>query len=76
MTLSDLSEHDIEFLAKNASAAMITIGDDGLPKTARVGVGIIDGRLWSSGTRDRSAPGAWPRTRGARCTCTTRSSSG
>ena len=53
MALSDLSEHDLEFLATNHSAAMITVGDDGLAKIARVGVGIIDGRLWSSGTHDR-----------------------
>jgi Pyridoxamine 5'-phosphate oxidase len=53
MALSDLSEHDLEFLTDNPSAAMITIGSDGLPKATRVGVGIVDGRLWSSGTADR-----------------------
>lgn len=41
------------FLEKQHSAAMITIGDDGMPKAARVGVALVDGRLWSSGTRDR-----------------------
>lgn len=32
---------------------MITIGDSGLPKPVRVGVALVDGRLWSSGTQDR-----------------------
>ena len=41
------------FLEKQHSAGMITVGDDGLPKAVRVGVALVDGRLWSSGTRDR-----------------------
>lgn len=32
---------------------MITVGADGIAKAARVAIGLIDGRLWSSGTRDR-----------------------
>ena len=32
---------------------MVTVGADGMPKVARVGVVTVDGRLWSSGTRDR-----------------------
>ena len=32
---------------------MVTIGDDGFPKVARVGVALVDGQLWSSGTQDR-----------------------
>jgi hypothetical protein len=32
---------------------MITIGDDGMPKAVRVGVAVVDGDLWSSGTADR-----------------------
>jgi hypothetical protein len=50
MTLSD---RDNDFLAKNHSAAMITVSPDGIAKTARVGVALVDGKLWSSGTRDR-----------------------
>lgn len=41
------------FLEREHSAAMITIGADGMPKPARVGVALVDGRLWSSGARDR-----------------------
>jgi PPOX class probable F420-dependent enzyme len=48
-----LSERDVTFLEANRSAAMITVGADGRPKAARVSVGLVDGRLWSSGTADR-----------------------
>jgi PPOX class probable F420-dependent enzyme len=42
-----------EFLEKNHSAAMITLRPDGSAHVARVGVGLLDGRLLSSGTRTR-----------------------
>jgi hypothetical protein len=32
---------------------MITVGTDGLAKAARVGVALVDGKLWSSGTQGR-----------------------
>ena len=32
---------------------MTTIGRDGTPRTVRVGVALVDGKLWSSGTQDR-----------------------
>src|SRR5437762_13624972 len=48
-----LSDGEKQFLENNRSAAMITIAGDGQPKVARVGVALIDGALWSSGTRDR-----------------------
>jgi len=48
-----LSDRDRTFLEANRSAAMITVGADGLAKAARVAVGLVDGRLWSSGTADR-----------------------
>ncbi|MGH9111344.1 MAG: pyridoxamine 5'-phosphate oxidase family protein, partial [Acidimicrobiales bacterium] len=31
----------------------ITVGGDGVAKAVRVGVALVDGRLWSSGTADR-----------------------
>ena len=52
-----LSERDIDFLTNNHSAAMITVGRDGIPKVARVGVALVDGKLWSSGTADRVRTG-------------------
>jgi uncharacterized pyridoxamine 5'-phosphate oxidase family protein len=48
-----LSEHDAQFLTDNHAAAMVTVGDDGLAKVARVGVALVDGKVWSSGTQDR-----------------------
>ncbi|WP_051452096.1 pyridoxamine 5'-phosphate oxidase family protein [Actinospica robiniae] len=47
------SDKEAEFLRANHSAAMITVTADGVAKPARVGVVLVDGRLWSSGTRDR-----------------------
>ncbi len=32
---------------------MITVAADGVARTARIGVALVDGKLWSSGTRDR-----------------------
>ena len=48
-----LSEPDLEYLRDKHSAAMITVGGDGVAKAVRVGVALVDGRLWSSGTADR-----------------------
>jgi PPOX class probable F420-dependent enzyme len=48
-----VSESDLEFLKDNHSAAMITVAEDGVPKVVKVGVALVDGRLWSSGTADR-----------------------
>lgn len=42
-----------EFIESNRSAAMITVGEDGFAKAVRVGVAMVDGQLWSSGTADR-----------------------
>jgi hypothetical protein len=49
----NLSEPDLEYLRDIHSAAMITVGGDGVAKAVRVGVALVDGRLWSSGTADR-----------------------
>jgi hypothetical protein len=50
MTLTDPQR---EFLTANHSAAMVTVTPDGVAKVARVGVALVDGKLWSSGTADR-----------------------
>ena len=50
----ELGEREQGFIEANPSAAMITVGVDGLAKAARVAIGLIDGRLWSSGTKDRT----------------------
>jgi PPOX class probable F420-dependent enzyme len=41
------------FLEQNHSAAMTTLRRDGTPHVARVGVALVDGRVWSSGTQTR-----------------------
>ena len=48
-----LTDPELDFLAKNHSAAMVTVNADGIAKAARVGVAVVDGKLWSSGTADR-----------------------
>jgi PPOX class probable F420-dependent enzyme len=50
--MSILVDH-AEFLAAHRSAAMITIAADGTPRAVRVGVALVDGKLWSSGTQGR-----------------------
>lgn len=49
----ELTDKHFEFLRDHHAAAMITIGSDGMPKAVRVGVALVDGRLWSSGTAGR-----------------------
>lgn len=42
-----------DFLNKTHSAAMVTIASDGSPHAVRVGIALVEGKLWSSGTQDR-----------------------
>jgi Pyridoxamine 5'-phosphate oxidase len=49
----DMLAGHAEFLATNHAAAMITIAADGTPKPVRVGIALVDGKLWSSGTAGR-----------------------
>ena len=50
----DLNEQQRAFLEKARGAAMITLRADGSPVAVRVGVALVDGKLWSSGTHDRA----------------------
>jgi hypothetical protein len=43
----------LTFLNETRSATMTTLRADGTPHTARVCVAGVDGKIWSSGTRDR-----------------------
>src|SRR3954447_135523 len=47
-----VSPNDLAFLDDHHSAAMITVAD-GVAKVARVGIAVVDGRIWSSGTEGR-----------------------
>jgi PPOX class probable F420-dependent enzyme len=50
----DFSEQQRAFLEQHRSAAMTSLRADGTPAAVRVGVALVDGTLWSSGTRDRA----------------------
>ena len=51
--MMNLTEKQRAFLEQNRSAAMITVARDGSPRVVRVGVAVVDGQLWSSGTHGR-----------------------
>lgn len=42
-----------EFLEQTSSAAMVTLKKDGTPHAVRVGIVLVDGKLWSSSTSNR-----------------------
>ena len=41
------------FLERNRGAAMITLRHDGTAHAVRIGIGLVDGKIWSSGTESR-----------------------
>ncbi len=41
------------FLRDNHGAVMTTLKKDGTPHVARIGVGLVEGKLWSSSTKTR-----------------------
>ncbi|MGI8773890.1 MAG: PPOX class F420-dependent oxidoreductase [Actinomycetota bacterium] len=45
------------FLDQHHTAVMTTTKKDGTPHVAMVGIGLVDGELWSSGTQDRVRTG-------------------
>ena len=51
--MMQLRDEEREFLHQKHAAAMITLKRDGLPHAVRVGVVLVNNKLWSSGTRDR-----------------------
>jgi len=48
-----LAPEQVAFLDRNHSAAMVTLTRDGHPRVVRVGVVLVDGKIWSSGTQGR-----------------------
>jgi PPOX class probable F420-dependent enzyme len=48
-----LTERERAFLEEHHSAAMATLREDGSPHVVRVGAALVDGRVWSSGTKGR-----------------------
>ena len=53
----NLTDKDRAFLDAHHAAAMITLRADGTPHAVRVGVALVDGKLWSSGTKERVRTG-------------------
>jgi PPOX class probable F420-dependent enzyme len=49
----ELTDTQRAFLEKNRSAAMISLRRDGTAQAVRVGVALVDGRVWVSGTQTR-----------------------
>lgn len=48
-----MDEHARQFLEQHHAAVMVTLKKNGTPHVARVVVGLVDGKLWSSGTQAR-----------------------
>jgi PPOX class probable F420-dependent enzyme len=55
--VNDIDERVHRFLRDHHAAVMVTLRADGTPHVARIDVGLVDGRLWSSGTRTRVRTG-------------------
>jgi len=51
--LASVDDRVRRFLETHRDAVMITTKKDGTPHVARVGIGVVEGKLWSSGTQDR-----------------------
>ncbi len=60
-----LSDAERGFLEENHAAAMVTLRPGGDPHVARVGVALVDGKLWSSGLPTRVRTGHLRRDRRA-----------
>lgn len=52
--MTALTDEQRAFLEANHSASMITLRTDGTPHAVRIGVVLVDGKIWSSGTQDRA----------------------
>jgi PPOX class probable F420-dependent enzyme len=49
----EFNELALKFLDENHSCIMTTVRADGTAHVARVSCGVVDGKLWSSGTKAR-----------------------
>jgi PPOX class probable F420-dependent enzyme len=55
--MAEIDEPVRRFLEAHHAAVMVTLRKDGTPHVARIGVGLVNGELWSSGTRTRVRTG-------------------
>jgi PPOX class probable F420-dependent enzyme len=49
----NLNARQRDFIEQNSAAAMTTLRRDGTPHSVRIAIGLVDGKLWSSGTQTR-----------------------
>jgi PPOX class probable F420-dependent enzyme len=54
MSGTTLDAAAVTFFEKQHSAAMTTLRSDGTPHTVRIGVALVAGKIWSSGTQGRA----------------------
>lgn len=52
-----MDERAQQFLEQNHAAAMVTLRADGTPHAVRVGLALVDGKVWSSGVPSRVRTG-------------------
>lgn len=52
--MSRMDDRVENYLTTHHSAAMITLRADGTPHAVRCGIGLVDGKLWSSGVQQRN----------------------
>ena len=52
--MTELTDQQRAFLEENRAAAMVTLRPDGSPHAVRVGVALVQGKLWSSGVQSRA----------------------
>jgi len=52
-----IGERELAFLEQQHGAAMVTLRADGSPHVVRVGVALVDGKVWVSGTARRVRTG-------------------
>ena len=55
--VTEIDERVRRYLEDHHAAVMVTLREDGTPHVTRIGVGLVDGELWSSGTRTRVRTG-------------------
>lgn len=51
--MAELNEKMMEFIRREKAAIVVTTRKDGSSHTARVTAGIVNGKLWTSGTQNR-----------------------
>jgi PPOX class probable F420-dependent enzyme len=52
--MTEFTNEQRKFLQEARAAAMITLRPDGTPHAVRIGVALVDGKLWSSGVPSRA----------------------